>query len=67
MREKVRGEYRVSSRIKQKKKSKICFVIYNAGFFFKKHFCHEVIVKQILKNGSLTTNSGFFQGGEQCG
>jgi hypothetical protein len=35
MREKVRGEYRGSSLMKQKKKAKICFVIYIAGFFFK--------------------------------
>jgi hypothetical protein len=37
MREKVRGEYRVSSLMKQKKKAKICFVIYIAGkriFFY---------------------------------
>jgi hypothetical protein len=31
MREKVRGEYRVSSLMKQKKKAKICFFIYIAG------------------------------------
>ena len=31
MRDKVRGEYRVSSLMKQKKKAKICFVIYIAG------------------------------------
>jgi hypothetical protein len=30
------GEYRVSSLVKQNKKAKICFVIYIAGFFFKK-------------------------------
>ena len=33
-REKVRGEYRVSSLVKQNKKGKIYFVIYIAGFFF---------------------------------
>ena len=32
--------------MKQNKKAKICFVIYIAGFFFKKKFCYEVIVKQ---------------------
>jgi hypothetical protein len=32
MRKKVRGEYRVSSLMKQNKKSQICFVIYIAGF-----------------------------------
>jgi len=31
--------------MKQNKKAKICFVIYIAGFFFKKNFCYEVIVK----------------------
>jgi hypothetical protein len=35
--------------MKQKKKAKICFVIYIAGFFFKKKFCYEVIVKQFFK------------------
>ena len=42
----VMGEYRFSSLLKQNKKAKICFVIYIAGFFFKKIFCYEVIVKQ---------------------
>jgi hypothetical protein len=42
----IRGEYRFSSRMKQNKKAKICFVIYIAGFFFLKFFCYEVIVKQ---------------------
>ena len=32
--------------MKQNKKGKIRFVIYVAGFFFKKKFCYEVIVKQ---------------------
>ncbi len=32
--------------MKQKKKAKICFVIYIAGFFFKFFFCYEVIAKQ---------------------
>ena len=40
------GEYRFSSLLKQNKKTKICFVIYIAGFFFLKFFCYEVIVKQ---------------------
>jgi hypothetical protein len=35
MREKVRGGYGFSSLMKQKKKGKIYFVIYIAGFFFK--------------------------------
>jgi len=46
VRDKVRGEYRFSSVVKQKIKAKICFVIYIAGFFFKKNLCYEVIVKQ---------------------
>ena len=33
-REKVRGEYRFSSLVKQNEKAKICFDIYIAGFFF---------------------------------
>jgi hypothetical protein len=48
MREKVRGEYRFSSLMKQNKKAKRgrnCFVIHIAGFFFKKKFCYEVFVK----------------------
>jgi len=36
-RERVRGECGLSSLMKQKKKAKICFVIYIAGFFFKKN------------------------------
>ena len=46
VRDKVRGEYRVSSLMKQNKKAKICFVIYIAGFFFLNFFCYEVIAKQ---------------------
>ena len=42
----VRGEYGFSSLLKQNKKAKICFVIYIAGFFFKKNFCYEVFAKQ---------------------
>jgi len=38
MREKVRGEYRFSSLMKQKKGGKIFFVIYIAGFFFPQIF-----------------------------
>jgi hypothetical protein len=54
MREKVRGEYRFSSLMKQKKNAKICLVIYIAGFFFKKNFCYEVIVKQkIYKRSTI--------------
>ena len=52
MREKVRGEYRVSSFMKQKIKGKICFVIYIAGFFFLKFFCYEVFAKQKKKKES---------------
>ena len=48
MRDEVRGVYGFSSLVKQNKKAKICFVIYIAGFFFKKNFCYEVIVKQIF-------------------
>ena len=40
--------------MKQNKKAKICFVIYIAGFFFKKKFCYEVIVKQ--KNYKRSSN-----------
>ena len=29
-----------------RRRAKICFVIYIAGFFFKKKFCYEVIAKQ---------------------
>ena len=35
-----------SSLMKQNQKAKICFVIYIAGFFFKKKFCYEVFAKQ---------------------
>ena len=49
----VRGVYGFSSHVKQKKKAKICFVIYIAGFLFLKIFCYEVIVKQkIYKRAS---------------
>jgi hypothetical protein len=44
VREKVRGEYRFIS-LEAKKKGKFYFVIYIAGFFFKKFFRYEVIVK----------------------
>ncbi len=46
MREKVRGEYRFSSLMKQKKKRKITLSFTSPDFFFKKKFCYEVIVKQ---------------------
>ncbi len=53
VRDKVRGDCRFSSLVKQNKKAKICFVIHIAGFFFKKQFCYEVIVKQkIYKRAS---------------
>ena len=48
LREKVRGEYRFSSLVKQNKKGKTCFVIYIAGFFLI-FFCYEVIAKQKKK------------------
>ena len=51
VREKVRGEYRFSSLMKQKK-GKFYFVIYIAGFFFNFFFCYEVIVKQKKKKES---------------
>ena len=35
LRDKVRGEYRVSSLVKQNKKGKNCAVFCFAGFFFK--------------------------------
>ena len=54
VRDKVRGEYRFSSVVKQKIKAKICFVIHIAGFFLKKQLCYEVIVKQ--KNYKRPTN-----------
>ncbi len=48
-----KGAVWVCSLVKQKKKAKICFVIYIAGYFFKKKFCYEVIVKQkIYKRSS---------------
>ncbi len=59
VRDKVRGEYRVSSLVKQNKKAKICFVIYIAGFFFN-FFCYEVIVKQKSKKGSEHYYSRYF-------
>ena len=39
----------------KQKKAKICFVIYIAGFFFKKKFCYEVIAKQKKKGALLIT------------
>ncbi len=45
-REKVRGVYGFSSLMKQKIKAKNYAVFCFAGFFFKKKFCYEVIVKQ---------------------
>ncbi len=47
-REKVRGEYRFSSLVKQNKKAKICFVIHIAGER-KLFFYIYVIVKQKKK------------------
>ncbi len=47
-RERVRGEYRFSSLVKQKKKEKIYAVFYFAGKRFF-HYMHDVIVKQNKK------------------
>jgi hypothetical protein len=55
-REKVRGEYRFSSLVKQNKKAKICFVIHIAGerkLFF---YIYAVIVKQKKKALLITTH-----------
>ena len=46
MREKVRGEYRFSSLVKQKKKLKFASSFTSPDFFFKKKFCYEVFAKQ---------------------
>ena len=46
MREKVRGECRFSSLMKQNKKGNFYFIIYIAGFFFKFFLCYEVFAKQ---------------------
>jgi hypothetical protein len=52
-REKVRGEYRFSSLVKQNKKAKICFVIYIAGKRKLLFYIYDVIVKQkIYKRSS---------------
>ena len=58
VREKVRGEYRFSSLMKQKK-GKFYFVIYIAGFFFKFFSCYEVIasVKQKKRKESAINYS----------
>ncbi len=48
VRDKVRGEYRVSSLVKQNKKAKICFVIYIAGKKKLLFYTYAVIVKQIF-------------------
>jgi hypothetical protein len=53
----IRGVYGFSSLMKQKKKAKICFVIYIAGFFLI-FFCYEVIVKQIFYKRSANHYSG---------
>jgi hypothetical protein len=53
----VRGGYGFSSLLKQNKKAKICFVIYIAGFFFKKNFCYEVFAKQKKKKCSSSNYS----------
>jgi hypothetical protein len=56
-RERERGVYGFSSLLKQNKKAKICFVIYIAGFFFKKNFCYEVFAKQKKKKCSANNYS----------
>jgi hypothetical protein len=54
------------------KKSKICFVIYIAGFFFKKKICYEVNVKQIFKErpanhyGAMMPLAGPFSASGAC-
>ena len=55
MREKVRGEYRFSSLMKQKQKAKICCVIYIAGEKKLLILFYFVIVKQKFINGPDTT------------
>ena len=47
-RENVRGEYRVSSLVKQNKKAKICFVIHITGERKLLFYIYAVIVKQIF-------------------
>ena len=42
----IRGVYGFSSLMKQNKKAKNYAVYCFAGFFFRKKFCYEVIVKQ---------------------
>ena len=44
----IRGEYRFSSRVKQNKKAKICFVIHIAGEKKLSFYIYDVIVKQIF-------------------
>ncbi len=46
MREKVRGEYRISPLMKQKNKGKICFVVHIAGKKKLLFYIYAVIVKQ---------------------
>ena len=54
-RDKVRGEYRVSSLMKQNKKAKICFVIYIAGFFLKKNSVMKCLRSKKRQNLLITT------------
>jgi hypothetical protein len=49
MRETVKVGSGFSSLMKQKKKGKIYFVIYIAGFFCEKKMGYEVIVKRFFK------------------
>ena len=53
VRVRVRGEYRFSSLMKQNKKAKICFVIYIAGFFFKKFY----VVKCLRSKKKITLHT----------
>ena len=42
----IRGDYRISSLVKQNKKAKICFVIHIAGEKIIIFYIYAVIVKQ---------------------
>ena len=52
------GEYRFSSLLKQNKKAKICFVIYIAGFFFKKISVMKCLRSKKRKSALLITTCG---------
>ena len=59
VRDKVRGEYRFSSLMKQKKKGKFYFIIYIAGFFFEKNFplLSDCEAKKGMNGPVTTTNT----------